>query len=87
MKPGPAISALAKAWPKCAAWPITSPVERISGPSRASIPRNFLKGSTASLTKKPSTRGSSVRPSSSSVAPAMIRAARRASGTPVALET
>jgi hypothetical protein len=29
-----AICALAKAWPKCEAWPITSPVDFISGPSR-----------------------------------------------------
>ncbi len=37
---------------------MTSPVERISGPRRASTPGNFWKGRTTSLTKKPSTWGS-----------------------------
>ena len=43
-------SDFAYAKPKLSANPITSPVERISGPSKASEPGNLLKGKTASLT-------------------------------------
>ena len=32
--------------------PMTSPVERISGPSRMSVPGNLLNGKTGSLTEK-----------------------------------
>ena len=42
--------ALANAMPKLSPTPITSPVERISGPSTMSTPGNRLKGSTASFT-------------------------------------
>ena len=42
--------ALANAVGKSRAIPITSPVERISGPSSASAPANRLNGSTASFT-------------------------------------
>ena len=78
--------------------PITSPVERISGPSTASTPRpsllrNRFHGSTASLTEIPfaipspvAGRSFSAR-SSAMVEPTEIRAAALANGTPVALET
>jgi hypothetical protein len=47
----PALScAFANAIPKESAMPITSPVERISGPRIRSTPWNLLKGKTASLT-------------------------------------
>ena len=81
--------------------PITSPVERISGPSSESTPvpsgrRNRWNGSTASLTAT-GAPGGSVPPSplagsmpsarsSAMVAPSMIRAAAMASGTAVALD-
>ena len=42
--------ALAKAMPKLSPIPMTSPVERISGPSTVSTPGKRLKGSTASFT-------------------------------------
>src|SRR5262249_48688329 len=42
---------LAKARPKFSSIPITSPVERISGPSTASTPGKRLNGITASLTE------------------------------------
>src|SRR6185295_12246027 len=43
--------ALAKASPKFSPTPITSPVERISGPSVGSTPGNLLNGNTGDLTK------------------------------------
>ena len=70
--------------------PMTSPVERISGPSRVSTPGNRLKGSTASLTETWPVTGSRSSPSSrssASVAPTITRAATMATGTPVALAT
>ena len=71
--------------------PITSPVERISGPSTASASGNRLNGSTASLTEMcPPVTGGRSSPSASSsasVAPHMTRAAIFTSGTPVALAT
>ena len=70
--------------------PITSPVERISGPSRVSTPGNRLNGSTASLTETWPVTGSTSRPSwrsSARVAPTITRAATMATGTPVALAT
>ena len=74
--------------------PITSPVERISGPSAGSTSGKRENGSTASFTAtvalpSPSTDGRS-RPSSrssASVAPSITRVATLASGTPVALAT
>jgi DNA polymerase-1 len=51
----------------------------------SSEPDSFLKGSTASLTKKPSTRGSSSTPNSSRVLPAITCEASRARFRPVAL--
>jgi hypothetical protein len=79
--------------------PITSPVERISGPSTASVSGKRLNGSTASFTAtcEPCTGGRSrpsARSSSSVVSaalavalPAISRAATLTSGTPVALAT
>ena len=76
--------------------PITSPVERISGPSAGSTSGNLENGSTASLTATvagaaPSrnTDGTSSPSSRSeaSVAPSITRVATLASGTPVALAT
>ena len=42
--------ALAKARPKVDETPITSPVERISGPRIVSTPRNLLNGNTGDFT-------------------------------------
>ncbi|CAB4724079.1 unannotated protein [freshwater metagenome] len=70
--------------------PMTSPVERISGPRMVSTSGNLLNGSTASFTatfpragllSKPSAR------SSSNVEPTITRAATLARGIPVALLT
>ena len=86
-----AISALKKARPKVVSMPMTSPVERISGPSVLSTSGKRLNGSTASFTATcPPVTGGWSRPSSrssASVAPSMTRAATLASGTPVALAT
>ena len=71
--------------------PITSPVERISGPSRVSTPGKRPNGSTASFTlTMPAPAGGRSRPSSRSSAkvdPTITRAATMARGTPVALAT
>ena len=85
--PSTEICALAKAIPNESAMPITSPVDRISGPRMRSTPCSLLKGNTASLTATYGWSTSSCRPRSSSVAPVMIAAARLASGTPVVFET
>ncbi len=91
-----AIWLLAKAKPKVMSTPITSPVERISGPSSVSTPGKRSKGSTASLTltwsstgTRPMTSGAR-RPSwrrSARLWPTITRAATMARGTPVALAT
>ena len=73
--------------PKLSAIPITSPVERISGPSTGSTPGNLTKGKTGSLMKKLVTVSSSGRLNSDSVRPVITRAAILASGTPVAFDT
>ncbi|MNM93277.1 hypothetical protein D3C81_1056460 [compost metagenome] len=67
--------------------PITSPVERISGPSTGSTPGNLLNGNTASLTLKYGGTTSSPIPCESSDWPAMQRAAIFASDRPVAFDT
>ena len=86
----------ANAAPNPTSMPMTSPVERISGPSRESTPGKRSKGSTASLTAMCFSRGpctassSGTRPSLRRclrLSPAMTRAATLASGTPVVLET
>ena len=83
---------LSMASPKLRPAPMTSPVERISGPRIGSTPGNLLNGNTASLTEKYGgtiSRGAS--PWSArcvfSACPTMQRAAILASGWPVALET
>ena len=79
--------AFANAAGKSAATPITSPVERISGPSSASAPAKRSNGSTASLTLTWLPHGSSGRSRSASRSPSMTRHASFASGSPVALDT
>ena len=66
---------------------MTSPVERISGPSTGSVPGNLLNGKTASFTETYGGAISSVKPISSSVSPSITRAASDASGTPIAFDT
>src|SRR5690606_26791436 len=80
------ICAFANAIPNDSSIPITSPVDRISGPTITST-SNLLNGNTASFTATPGTAGSSGTESSSSRFPAITRAASRANGTPVAFET
>ena len=82
-----AICALAYAAAKSMSMPITSPVDRISGPSSVSAPGNLLNGSTTSLTATCAGIGSSVNPSSGSVLPLMTREAYLAIGWPTALAT
>ena len=83
-----AACALANAVGKSRATPMTSPVERISGPSTASEPAKRSNGSTASLTQTWSVGiASAGRPRSAMRSPSMIRQAIFASGTPIALET
>ena len=92
----------AYAVPNTLSIPITSPVERISGPRTVSTPcprasRNRPNGSTASFTaigassgRVPPSPVAGSMPSARSpatVAPSMIRAAALASGVAVALET
>ncbi len=82
---------LAKARPKVASMPMTSPVERISGPRSVSTSGKRLKGSTASLTETWAPGAGSLSTpsarSSASVAPTITRAATLARATPVALAT
>ena len=66
---------------------MTSPVERISGPSTMSTPGNFANGKTASLTETYFGTGSAVIPCSRSRLPTMTRAATLARFNPVALDT
>src|SRR3954447_15144835 len=80
--------ALANAAGKSRATPMTSHVERISGPSTASEPSNRSNGSTASLTETwPARIGSAGRSRSARRSPSMTRQATFASGIPIALET
>ena len=66
---------------------MTSPVERISGPSTIAAPGKRAKGNTASFTHQCFGFTSRVRPSSASFLPAITFAASFASGTPMALAT
>ena len=80
-----------KANPVVRSIPMTSPVDRISGPKTGSASGNRLNGRTASFTAtwSPTTRSHS-KPSSRSsarVAPIITRLATLAKGTPVALAT
>ena len=86
-----AISAFTNARPNVESIPITSPVERISGPSAVSTSGKRLNGRTASFTETclPVTgffRRPSVR-NCASDAPSMTLLAIFANGTPVALAT
>ena len=74
-----AIWLLAKASPKVTSTPMTSPVERISGPSRVSTPGKRSKGRTASFTLTWSSTGTARR---RRAAAAPRPAARPASGPP-----
>src|SRR2546421_12031203 len=85
--------AFAKASPKFSPTPITSPVERISGPSAGSAPGNLLNGKTGDFTKL---CGTGNRPEdmpyvkwvrSRSLRPSIKPTATLGSGTPVALLT
>ncbi len=78
---------LPKATATLVAMPITSPVERISGPKMVSTPGNLANGNTLSLTATWVGTGSSARSSSSRVSPTITLAAILASGRPVALDT
>ncbi len=78
---------MANAAGKSIAIPITSPVDRISGPSTMSTPGNFANGNTASFTETYRGTGSAVIPCSSSVRPTITRAAACARFSPVAFET
>src|SRR3954463_2703096 len=77
----------AKLAPKDSEIPITSPVERISGPRIGSVPANLLKGNTASFTDTYGGTISSSKPTSARDSPIMTRAANDASGTPIAFDT
>ena len=67
--------------------PITSPVERISGPRITSTPGNRAKGKTDSFTEKNPASGISSTTSSVSDAPIITFAATRAHDWPLAFET
>ena len=85
-----AASALPKAVGKSRAIPMTSPVERISGPSRASARGKRSNGSTASFTDTwPPARESGSRSGARSAirSPRSSRQASLASGTPTAFDT
>ena len=79
--------ALANAVGKSRAIPITSPVERISGPSRESAPANRSNGSTTSLTHTWPLLVSAGRSRSARRSPSSTRQASLATGSPIALET
>ena len=78
---------LANASGKVSSMPITSPVDRISGPRITSTPGNFVNGNTTSFTEMCFGSGSSLIPNSASDLPAITFAAILAHGTPVALPT
>ena len=82
-----AIAAFAYAAPNSASMPMTSPVDFISGPSSVSAPANLSNGRTASLTATWVRTGSSVKPTSARVSPAIRRAACAARGAPTAFAT
>ena len=80
-------SALSSAVERSAALAITSPVERISGPSTGSLPGKRANGSTAALTLHCRGGRSGGSPSSEILAPSARRQAAFTSSTPVALLT
>ena len=77
---------LANAISKVRSRPITSPVERISGPSTVSTPGKRAKGNTDSLTPTCLNAGF-FNLKSASFSPAMMRAAILATGMPITLAT
>ena len=77
---------LAKARPKSGSRPMTSPVERISGPRMTSTPGKRANGNTASLTAM-CLPLAFLMASDFSDSPAIRRAANLAIGWPVALAT
>ena len=79
--------ALAKAIGKFMSMPMTSPVDRISGPRMTSTPGNLVNGKTTSLTLTCLGSGCSAAPSSARPWPIITLAAIFAHGTPVALLT
>ena len=88
---------LANAMPKVSSMPMTSPVERISGPRMVSTPWKRPNGSTASLTDtaqpdgmvppSPTTGRMPISRRDAMLSPIMTRAAALATCTAVALET
>src|ERR1700712_5026821 len=85
----PALScAFENASPKFSPTPITSPVDRISGPSDGSTPGNLLNGNTGDFTKYCGTGSTPVLSVKSEIFLPNIRpTAIRGSATPVALLT
>src|ERR1700691_4906411 len=82
------ICALANASPKLAPTPITSPVDRISGPSAGSTPGNLLNGNTGDFTKYCGTGSTPVASVKSRIfLPSISPTAIFGSATPVALLT
>src|SRR6202167_5982367 len=80
--------ALATASPKFSPTPITSPVDRISGPSVGSTPGNLLNGNTGDLTKNFGTLSTPVALVISAIdLPSINPTAIFGSATPVALLT
>src|SRR5262249_6730132 len=80
--------AFANASPKFEPTPITSPVDRISGPSDGSTPGNLLNGNTGLLTKNCGTGSTPDLSVKSEIFPPSITpTAILGSGTPVALLT
>ena len=82
-----AIWLLAKAMLKQSLTPITSPVERISGPRAMSTPANFTNGKTLSFTLTCEGTGSLSIPCSARLTPAITFTATLATASPVALAT
>src|SRR6201993_1060195 len=87
------ICAFKNASPKLTPTPITSPVDRISGPSAGSTPGNFANGNTGDFTKHcgtgntPETRPPVRDANSASFLPSIRPTAIFGRGTPVALLT
>src|SRR6266481_7156392 len=85
--------ALPNASPKFSPTPITSPVERISGPSAGSTPGNLLNGNTGDFTKHcgtvrtPDAGAPVICAKSLSFLPSIRPTAILGNGTPVALLT
>ena len=78
---------LANAVGKSMAIPITSPVDRISGPRMMSTPGNLVNGKTPPSPRHSAGPAPSMIPCSSSVLPTMTRAAACARFSPVAFDT